>query len=394
MVTPYLPYPPASGGQIRTLNLLKYLGEKNDITLVCLYKKKSDTQYSSYLKKYCKKIYLCKRAEKPWQIKNILKSVFSLKPFLIVRNLSEEASTIITELLATEQFDVIHSETFYVMPHIPETKVPILLVDQTIEFEVYKHFVKTLPFIVQPFFYFDILKLNFRERFYWKKATMVATVSRRDKEVIENIEPTIHPVVIPNGAGDEMFVETLPKKSLTKPLLLFIGNFSWLQNVEAVDFLTREIYPLLLKEMKDFTLIIAGQHADRLNIKESSHLKVLPIDPDDGDQILKLYHDSTLFVSPIHGPGGTRLKILAAMASGLPVVGTPTSFEGLHVSEGSHVLNATSKEEFVSQIKRVLSDESLYRQLQKNSFNTARDEYSWKSISAKLESVYESLKKA
>src|SRR3989304_2019379 len=104
MLTPYLPYPPASGGQIRTLNLLKYLSKNNEISLIALYKNENEKTYAKYLQSYCKKIYLCKRAEKPWQIKNILKSVFSLLPFLIVRNFSEEAKHTVEKLLMEKSF--------------------------------------------------------------------------------------------------------------------------------------------------------------------------------------------------------------------------------------------------------------------------------------------------
>ena len=61
MVTPYLPYPPASGGQIRTFNLLKYLSKQNEIVLVALYKNNQEKQYVSRLQAYCEKVYLCKR---------------------------------------------------------------------------------------------------------------------------------------------------------------------------------------------------------------------------------------------------------------------------------------------------------------------------------------------
>src|SRR3989344_7675979 len=94
MLTPYLPYPPASGGQIRTLYLLKYLGKNNDITLVSLYKDEVEKKYESELHTYCKKIYLCKRPQKPWQIRNILKAIFSAQPFLVIRNYSSEAKQV------------------------------------------------------------------------------------------------------------------------------------------------------------------------------------------------------------------------------------------------------------------------------------------------------------
>ncbi|MEX1052397.1 MAG: hypothetical protein WEC80_00950, partial [Patescibacteria group bacterium] len=107
MVTPYVPYPPASGGQIRTLNLLKYLSKNNDIYLVALYKYESEKKHIEFLSKYCKEIHLCKRPEKPWQLKTILKAIFSTKPFLIVRNFSDNAKTTIKSLLKRINFDVI-----------------------------------------------------------------------------------------------------------------------------------------------------------------------------------------------------------------------------------------------------------------------------------------------
>lgn len=393
MVTPYLPYPPASGGQIRTLNLLKYLHKKNDIVLVALYKKDSDKKYLSYLTPYCKEIHLCKRPENPWQLKNILSSIFSLQPFLIVRNYSYEAKRTIERLLARERFDVIHCETFYVMPHIPETKTPILLVEQTIEYKVYQHFVDSLPVVLKPFFYLDIVKLKYWERYYWKKASTVATVSFSDERLIKKIEPTIFPVIIPNGAGDEMFVKKLPVKKLEKPTLLFMGNFFWLQNKEAAYYLIEKIYPMLKSVVPKATIIIAGQEAQQIHAPNKKSIKIEEIQPDDDETVKSLYLKSSLFIAPIYGPGGTRLKILAAMASGLPVVGTQTGFEGLKVEDNIHVLVAHSPHEFAQKIKSVLLDKNLYRKLQKNSYEMAKEKYSWDAISKRLEIVYKTITK-
>ncbi|MDO8741756.1 MAG: glycosyltransferase, partial [Candidatus Roizmanbacteria bacterium] len=209
MVTPYVPYPPSSGGQIRTFNLLKYLSLNNEITLVALYKNDGEKKYESYLKKYCKKIYLCQRPASPWQFKNIFKTIFSFSPFLVVRNYSSEAKMIINKLLHQEKFDVIHAETFYVMPHIPETKVPTVLVEQTIEYKVYKHFVNSLPFYLRLLIYFDIdiIKLKYWERFYWKKANAVIVVSSSDEKLIKNEGLLLKTSIIPNCVGDEMVVD-------------------------------------------------------------------------------------------------------------------------------------------------------------------------------------------
>ncbi|MBU1071401.1 hypothetical protein KKG65_03255, partial [Patescibacteria group bacterium] len=86
MLTPYLPYPDSSGGQIRTLNLLKHLYKNHQITLVSLIKNKSENKYKKHLLKYCHKILTFQRSPNPFTLKNIIRTGFTSQPFLIVRN--------------------------------------------------------------------------------------------------------------------------------------------------------------------------------------------------------------------------------------------------------------------------------------------------------------------
>lgn len=392
MLTPYLPYPPASGGQIRTYNLLKYLSKHHNITLISLYKNEKEKEFASYLKSYCHQIYLCKRAENPWQLRNIFKSLFSFLPFLIVRNFSEEAKTTIEKLLKNERFDVIHAETFYIMPHIPKTNIPVLLVEQTIEFKVYQHFILSLPVLIKPFFYLDILKLKYWEIFYWKKATMVSSVSEYDRNIIRELTPSLNPVIIPNGAGDEMFTESLKPKKTDNQVLLFMGNFYWLQNVEAANYLIDTLFPRLQKSLPEARLIIAGQNAYRkLKSNGNPDIKIVDIAYDDSNTVKELYNQATLFIAPIFGPGGTRLKILAAMASGLPVVATKIGVEGLSTTHGVHVLLANTTNEFITQIQYALENNKMYELLRNNAHQLVKEKFSWKAIAQHLEIVYKSI---
>lgn len=394
MLTPYLPYPPASGGQIRSLYLLKYLSENHDITLICLYKNEKEKRYAAHLKQYCKKLYVCKRAEKPWQMGNVLKSVFSLLPFLMVRNYSKEAHKIVEKLLNEENFDVIHAETFYIMPHIPKTSVPVLLVEQTIEYQVYMHFIETLPVWLRPLFYMDIFKLRLSEINYWKKAQLVATVSDADQQTIKKLVPSINPVVVPNGAGDEMFVEKLEKKDISKPILLFIGNFYWLQNTEAAEYLLEKIYPPLKKRIPNIRVVIAGQKAQSKITKGiDENVQILGDEPLPVEEIRDLYLNSTLFIAPMFGPGGTNLKILQALASGLPTISTKIAAERLEVEHKKHVLIADTPTQFVNSVESILKDKTLYDNLRRNAFQFAKDKYSYQSIAHQLEVMYRSIRK-
>src|SRR3990167_7009052 len=387
MVTPYVPYPPSSGGQIRTYNLLKYLSLNNEITLVALYKNDEEKKYESYLKKYCKNIYLCKRPSSPWQFKNIFKTIFSSSPFLVVRNYSDEAKTIINELLSKEKFDVIHAETFYVMHHIPQTNVPIVLVEQTIEYKVYKHFVNSLPFYLRLLIYFDIdiIKLKYWERFYWKKANAVVVVSSSDEKLIKNEEPKLKTSIIPNCVGDEMIADKLEKKDLKFPIIFFQGNFFWLQNVEAAKFIINKIYPQLIKELPYVKVVIAGQNAKKLGSLINKNINIVNIEPDNINMVKELFKKNTLFIAPIFGPGGTRLKILAAMGSGMPVISSVTGIEGLEVNSSQNVLIAPDPEEFILNIKKILANTNFYEKIRINAYNLIKDKYQWSKTSKQLE---------
>lgn len=393
MLTPYVPYPPSSGGQVRTLNLLKYLSKNNKITLVCLYKNPKEKEYYKNLKEYCHEIYFCARSPSPWQFKNILKTIFSSYPFLVVRNFSNEAQQLLKKLLEKENFDIIHAETFYIMPHLPKTKIPIFLLEQTIEYRVYEHFVNSLPFFLRPFFFYDVVKLKKTEVEFWKKADLVGAVSQADALIIGKL---IHqsPVIIPNAAGDEMVVDKLPKKDLDNPIILFQGNFFWLQNTEAANYLIKKIIPLSKKIVKRVRFLIAGQNAIKklkINQLNYSNLEIYDINDNNINLVKELYQKSTLFISPIFGPGGTRLKILAAMAMGLPIISTSIGVSGLDVKDEREVLIAENEEQFILKINEILQNEKLYFSLQKNAYQLVKKKYSWSVVAKELENVYHKL---
>lgn len=391
MLTPYVPYPPSSGGQVRTFNLLKYLSKKNQITLVCLYKSKEEKKYFSQLKKYCQRIYFCPRPSGPWQLKNIYRAIFSRYPFLVIRNYSFRAKEILEELLRNKQYDIIHAETFYIMPHLPKTKIPVFLLEQTIEYRVYEHFVNSLPFFLKPFFLFDVWKLKKNEIDFWKKANMVGVVSEEDGQIIKKMIGKT-PIVIPNAAGDEMVVKKLPKKSLTKPIIFFQGNFYWLQNIEAAQYLIDKIVPLAKKKLPHITFVIAGQNAsNKLGDLNNKNLKVIDVGNEESKIVFNLYKKATIFIAPIFGPGGTRLKILAAMATGVPIISTLTGISGLIVEENKHVLVATDPEQFVEKISYLLANKRLFQKLQRNAYLLIKEKYNWKKVAEELELVYQKI---
>lgn len=394
MLNPYMPYPPSQGGPVRSMNLIKHLSKKHDIYLVSLVKNDEEAKFKSELLKYCKEVYPCKRSESPWTVSNVMKSVLGKYPFLVTRNYSPEAHRTVTMLLKKHKFDLIHAETFYVMPHIPETNLPIFLVDQTIEYRVFQHFVQNqvkIPFL-RPFFWPDIWKLKHWEKTYWKKADLVGAVSEADAEQMHALLPNLNVKIVPNAAGEDLQEIYHTRSNSIKPIFLYNGNYSWLQNVEGAIILRDKIFPLIHEKIPEARCIIAGQRAyEKLGKEAGPGIEIVDIDFSDIQGVVDVYKRGHIFLAPLEGPGGTRLKILGAMAAGMPVIASETGMAGLDVKHGRDCYIARTPQQYAQFAEKLLSDKEEYLKIRKNGRKLVEDIYSWEAVSQKLETIYKEL---
>lgn len=391
MLTPYLPYPLLSGGQIRTFNLLKKLSKKHEITLFALIKEDNERQYLSELEKYCYKIKLFKRSKKPFTLKNILKTGFSSYPFLVIRNHVKETIDEVKKELDREPYDLIHAETFYMMPHIPETEVPIILVEQTIEYLGYESFAKNLklPFL-EPLLQIDIKKIKKWEKHYWETCTRLIVMSQEDKDYIKTRIRDGHKIdVVSNGVDAAWFAQK-KKKLPTAPTVLSVGTFKWLPNVEAVQFLVDKVWPKIKQELTNAKLWIVG-NAPTKEVIEYQH-KDTSITVTGGiPDIRDAFNGAHVLVAPVFSGKGTRYKILEAMASCTPIVATATAVEGLGVEHHKHVLIGNTAAQIAHLTIQLLKDERLQQKLAKNSQKFVTENYDWQNISVKLDAIYQKL---
>ena len=391
MLVPFLPIDQMSGGQTRWFHLIKHLSEKHEITLMSLIKDEEEKEYLPQIEKYCKKVYVFKRPKSPWTFRNLFLTLISFNPLVVIRNFSMEERSAIYKELSTNEYDLIHAETFYVMPHIPKTKIPIILVEPTIEYSVYKHYVDNeVNPILKPIYMFDILKLKFWEKFYWRRASRLFAVSEDDKKVMQKEIPTKDVGVISNGVDLEFFDS---KKVVKKnpPRILYHGNYKWMQNVEAVNLLVHEIWPKIKKEIKDVKLWISGRNVPPEIIAYSKLDKDIEISESIKDN-RDIYKASTVLVTPIRGPGGTRLKVLEAMASDLPVVSTPVGVAGLGIIEGKHALVSPNMETLSEMVIDLLKNKDKAERIGKAGREFVKINFDWSGIVAKLNKVYDATK--
>lgn len=391
MLTPYLPYPLVSGGQIRTYNLLKALSAKHDITLFALIKDESERGHLSELKKYCSKIVLFKRTRHPFVLRNILLAGFTAYPFVVTRNLPLGMASAIQKELNSNTYDLIHAETFYMMPNIPETKVPIILAEQTIEYLGYQDYMKKAHSLLRPILAIDIAKIKYWERHYWQKADKLITMSAEDKSFIEaELGVKTNTSVVANGVDLAYFSE-LKKKLPKDPTVLFVGTFKWLPNIEAVTEIVEKIWPLIKKKLPQAKLKIVGFSPTK---------KIQSYDQDPSIQVLGGIKDirtafatSHVLLAPIRSGKGTRYKVLEAMITGTPVVATSLAAEGLDLTHGKNVLLADTATALASSTVRLLSSPKLQKSLGESGRRIVKQSYGWDGIARELDAVYQEFKK-
>ena len=387
MITPYLPYPLVSGGQIRTYNLLKNLAQKHQITLASFIRSPDEEKYLKDLRPFCQKVIIFKR-RKAWSPINILLSALTPFPFLVCIYFDIRVRLAIKAELACEKYDLIHAETFYVMPNIPQTKVPIFLVEQVIEYLVYQRFVSGLPFwafLVRLLFLIDVAKIKWWEKYYWQKAKRLAAMSEDDRTFIKHLSFNLKIDVIANGVDIEYFDKTHKVKP-KNPTVLFVGQFKWLPNRDATKFLVEDIWPKIKTNLPNARLWIVGRNppADILNYATDG------IRVDGGVEDIRLaYGQTSVLLAPIRNGRGTKYKILEAMAAKTPIVGTKLATEGIDIVDWEHALIAENAQDLANQTVRVLKNPDLGDKLATAAYKLVSSQYNWKKISAKLDKVYQ-----
>jgi glycosyltransferase involved in cell wall biosynthesis len=193
--------------------------------------------------------------------------------------------------------------------------------------------------------------------------------------------------LVPNGV-DTATLRPLPEAAAGKRLI-FVGHLRYPPNIDAVRFLARNILPALRARIPEVRLTVVGESAPRVVGEFSGR--------DDIDLVgrvpspLPFYQDAHVAVVPLRAGGGTRLKILEAMALGRPVVSTPLGCEGLAVENGKHLLVANGAEDFAAAVARLLTDRALATRLTLQARALVERDYDWAPIAERLLRVYDEL---
>ncbi len=225
-------------------------------------------------------------------------------------------------------------------------------------------------------------------RFERQLATVVHTVvvvSEDEVAMLRQLEPTARVVVVPNGVDTNAVYPSPPGDAL-----LFVGLLSYAPNRDAVRFFVTEILPRLSPASRDLEFLVAGNDpgSDLEDLaRKEPRLRLLGFVPD----LQPVYNRAAVFVNPMRGGMGTRLKVLEAMAAGKPVVSTTVGAEGLDFTPGRELLLADSPAAFAETIQGLLADADRACEIGQAGRALVEARYRWETCLAPFEKVYKEL---
>jgi glycosyltransferase involved in cell wall biosynthesis len=408
-ITEKFPYPLDSGGRIRTYHILKGLSQEHDITLVTTIEKENQRQYIPELEKVCREVSVIKAPyETTLQLGvKLIKNLFSSVPIVVERHyvpgVAEEIRRQITcqalRKVPGTSFDVVHFDhldaSFY-LPYIPDTMTTVLD-----EHNIVLNQIKTSADVEDNLFKRLYMKFQLRKTVRYeaeicRKMTRCFVCSDTDKRYLLDMTKDAHVVTIPNGVDVEYFgdkswlSDSQNKFPPNVSTIIFVGTLDYGPGEAAVRYFCEDILPLIQQKLPYIRFLVVGQNPPGyLQVfAEQNNNIVLTGRVDD---IRRYGAQAQVFVVPLKNGSGTRLKILDAMAMGIPVVSTSIGAEGLDVRSGENILIADTPETFSSAVLQLLKNNTLAESIRKNAFQLVQEKYSWKKVWVDLLKAYQEL---
>lgn len=367
----WYPYPPNNGSKLRIFNVLRGLARHHEISLLSFADQTDPDLSAPPLRALCPEIEVV-----PWkpfqpESRRARLGFLSLTPRSMIDTFSPEMAQSIEGLLSARSFDLVITSQIAMASYGQYLRgLPALFeeVELGVLYEQFAH--ATSP------------RQRFRYGLTWAKHRRYLSrllrhfkactvVSEQERALLARSAPDHQAIeVIPNCVDLEGYDDV--RETPEPNTLIFTGSFGYFANYEAMRWFLQAVYPRLQAEVPDVRLAITGDHAN------------LPLPPADNvtltgfvDDVRPLIARSWISLAPILVGGGTRLKILEAMALRTPVVATSKGAEGLDARHDEHLLIADTPEAFAEAVLRLLKEPGLRQRLAGNAYELVREQYDW-----------------
>jgi glycosyltransferase involved in cell wall biosynthesis len=355
----YSPWPPFSGGKIRTTNLVKRLAAAGDEIVMWCVSTEPQVQPDPPLKTVTMRFFPQRPRATATQKLAALASPLP-SPAWVLR--SPEVLQAFRDVGGFDVAVVDHAHMGALSPELDATGIPWVFDAANVEHSVLTQISRSLrnP-VTRTRFTLDAAKFRRLETRLVTRASASVAVSAEDAQRLEALHPGSKVETIQTGVdlGYFPFVDHSKPKGAN---LVLTGTLGYYPNLDAGLWLVREIMPRVRARIPNATLALVGGPvpAELAHIDPATTgVNVVGPVPD----VRPYLAAADLFVVPLRLGGGIRLKALESLASGLPMVATPLAVEGVGIIENDLALIANDADGIAAAIQRGLTDVSLRERL-------------------------------
>jgi glycosyltransferase involved in cell wall biosynthesis len=382
IISPFYPWPLTSGGKIRIFNLLKYLSRQHQVTLACL--TDAPVADAGPLAALCREVVTVERP--PAMIRDLAAFLSGSLPFNAQKYRSAGFRLALQRLLAGQTFDLVLLEFSFLWSYADILPLEKLVIDaHNIEADIIRQLRQGCSGLFRKTLYLlEEHKMRRLEERAWRDCRLCLAVSEQERKFIAAASGDRAKVTtIPNGVDLERFTFMAGRPAGASVLLL--AGLDYAPNLDSVRFFLGEIFPPMRQQLTTVTVDLVGREfwrldEDRKQTGVARHENV--------PEVLPFFQRAALLAVPLRHGAGTRIKILEAMASGLPVVATSKGCEGLEVESGEHLLVADTPQAFAAACLQLLTEPARAAALAVNARKLVEERYSWSQSVAALEEAF------
>jgi glycosyltransferase involved in cell wall biosynthesis len=368
------PYPPDSGGAIKTLSVLDHLRKQHDVRLVCFQRAALTPAQDAWAREFgdVRTVAL----NRGRGALTLVRSYLSRVPISIERNRSNEMRKLAADSVREWAPDVVFVDGWLMAQYVPDNYAgQRILHEHNAEHELWERQAELESGPRKPLAAREAERVKRYEQAALGKFDVIFAVSEEDRRTLREIGGDPNRIrVLPNIPDRALLDAPAPAFERTQPIVLYLATLSWQPNIEGVERVLTSVFPLVHKRSPEARLIVAGRGA-------SPRLRKL-VEATDGaefagevDDPEALYESARVFVDATQSGGGTRLKVLNALARGIPVVASGLAAQGLDIVPGEHVLVARNEHAMSEAIVGLLSDPVRWKVLSQNGRALIRSRY-------------------
>ncbi|MEM7346184.1 MAG: glycosyltransferase [Chloroflexota bacterium] len=393
LLTPQRPYPPHQGTTLRNFNLVKELAKRHTVCLLTFLEPDQDPNDDGPLTEWCEWVEKIPVPQRTTSLR-LRQMLTSRRPDMGWRLWSPQFEARLATRLQEKPFDVVEIEGFEMSPYLATIEAtqpkPFILYDgHNAEWILQKRAVQAdlkKPKRWPAALYSSIQwqRLRRYEGDLLQRANHTVAMSEPDKVALQDVCPGAPITIVPNGVDLAAY-----RQFEGDPIaydLLFTGKMDFRPNVDAMLWFGQQVLPLIQAQRPDTTFAVVGQrpHPRLDSLRDIPGITITGY----VDDVRPYIAGATVYIAPLRVGGGTRLKLLEAMAMGKVIVATTVGAEGYPVVNHQEMILADHPEQFTKEVIALLNNPTQRDKIGQAGRLFAEAHYGWDALVPKIEDCY------